>query len=377
MQLNKMGICKLLTAVIFAIGLAACRTSQAAVAAAVHAGTERPDGKAAMFYDALAPHGDWLRHERYGWVWSPRVSYGWRPYTEGTWVYTDLGWSFQCDLDWGWAPFHYGRWAYETNYGWVWVPDDVWAPAWVAWQSGDPWCGWAPLPPLVAWEYEPAWDVIIPPFCWSFVDVQFLTVRNVHEHVIPVARNVTLLQETKNVTKFVVNNEKQVVSSGIDPARVERAVGHPITRLHVENLTTLSSKSATTIQKDKLMAYRPDLAKEPRPAAPAMARGDARPTAPAAAAAPTPTGPTLSREFLQRQEAERRQLAEQQAAEAARLEEIHQRELEQPPRGMSLPNLAQRHFEEHRAFNEDIARQNQLFEHRAQQGSGMHSPGRR
>jgi len=88
---------------------------------------------------------------------------------------------------------------------------------------------------------------------------------------------------------------------------------------------------------------------------------------------PTPTGPILSREFLQRQEAERRQLAEQQAAEAAQLEEIHRRELAQPPQGMSLPNLAQRHMEEHHAFNEHVARENQLFEQRAQQGlSGHH-----
>jgi hypothetical protein len=134
-----------------------------------------------MFYDALAPHGTWFRHDRYGWAWTPRVGIGWRPYTEGSWLYTDLGWTFQCDLEWGWAPFHYGRWTYEAQYGWVWVPDDVWAPAWVAWQFGDPWCGWAPLPPLVAWEFDPAWDVIIQPFCWSFVDIRFLPERKIHE----------------------------------------------------------------------------------------------------------------------------------------------------------------------------------------------------
>jgi hypothetical protein len=319
-----------------------------------------------MFYDALAPHGDWFRHDRYGWVWSPRnVGYGWRPYTEGAWAYTDLGWTWNSDLEWGWAPFHYGRWTYETNSGWVWVPDDVWAPAWVAWQSGDPWCGWAPLPPLVSWEFEPAWDVIIPPFCWSFVDVQFLEARNVREHFIPVARNVTLLHETKNVTKFVVNSQKQIVSSGIDPARVERAIGHPLPRLRIENVTTAPRNAGATVRKDRLIVFRPDLVRTHQP--------EARPqAAQPMAGVPAPAAPTLSRDFLQQQEAERRHLAQEQASEAARLEEIHERELEQPPRGMNLPGLAQRHLEEHHALNEQISRQNQLFEQRAQQGWGSH-----
>jgi hypothetical protein len=233
---------------------------------------------------------------------------------------------------------------------------------------GDPWCGWAPLPPLVGWEFEPAWDTIIPPFCWSFVEVQFLTVRDVRHHVVPVARNVTILHETKNVTKFIRNGDRQIVSSGVDPARVERAIGHPLTRLHVENVTSLTHGSGATIQQDRLLAFRPELSRAQQPVV-------ARPApphieAPRPATVPAPTGPALSREFLQSQEVERRRLAEEQAAEAARLEEIHRHELENPPPGVSLPNLAQRHLEEHRAFNEQVSRQNQLFEHRAQQGLG-------
>src|SRR6185503_19357864 len=100
---------------------------------------DRPDGKASMFYEALVPYGNWFRHDRYGWVWSPRdVAYGWRPYTDGHWVYSDLGWTWYSDLAWGWTPFHYGRWGYQTTIGWFWVPDTEWAPAWVAWQEGDP-----------------------------------------------------------------------------------------------------------------------------------------------------------------------------------------------------------------------------------------------
>jgi hypothetical protein len=210
--------------------------------------------------------------------------------------------------------------------------------------------------------------------------MRFLPVRELRGHIVPAARNVTLLHETKNVTQFTLNSERQIVSSGVDPARVERAVGHPLPRLRIENVTTAPRSAGAAVQQDKVLVFRPDLVRTPRPVAPALngAPEASRQsgTVPITGIA-APTAPTFSREFLQAQEAERRQLAEEQAAEAARLVEIHRRELAQPPGGMSLPSVAQRHLEEHRAFNEQIGRQNQLFEQHVQQGWGMHGSGRR
>ena len=36
--------------------------------------------------------------------------------------------------------------------GWLWVPGTDWGPAWVSWQHGDGYVGWAPLPPAVGFE---------------------------------------------------------------------------------------------------------------------------------------------------------------------------------------------------------------------------------
>src|SRR5262245_9806326 len=48
-----------------------------------------------MFYYSLAPYGEWLWVEPYGWVWSPNnVAPDWRPYTDGSWAYTDCGWTW-------------------------------------------------------------------------------------------------------------------------------------------------------------------------------------------------------------------------------------------------------------------------------------------
>src|ERR1700737_2259395 len=100
-----------------------------------------------LFFDALAPYGNWVTTPDYGYVWSPGdVGQDWEPYSNGHWVWTDYGWTWDSYEPWGWAPFHYGRWVYTDYYGWVWIPGTRWAPAWVTWYEGPDYVGWAPLP---------------------------------------------------------------------------------------------------------------------------------------------------------------------------------------------------------------------------------------
>ena len=103
------------------------------------------------FYAPLNSYGAWIVLPSYGRVWQPAVTVvnsEWRPYFQGgRWIYTDCGWYWQSDYSWGWAVFHYGRWCYVDRHRWVWIPDTVWAPAWVSWRRSETHCGWAPLPP--------------------------------------------------------------------------------------------------------------------------------------------------------------------------------------------------------------------------------------
>jgi hypothetical protein len=104
-----------------------------------------------VFYDELSPFGTWIDYTDYGYVWIPdNVGNDFRPYaTNGYWVYSDYGWTWVSNYSWGWAPFHYGRWFYDDSYGWMWMPGQEWAPAWVTWGSyGDYYC-WAPIAPNV------------------------------------------------------------------------------------------------------------------------------------------------------------------------------------------------------------------------------------
>jgi hypothetical protein len=108
------------------------------------------DASLQTFYDALSPYGSWVAMAGYGYVWQPAATlqdFRWRPYTLGHWAYTDDGWTWLSDEPFGWITYHYGRWMRTHSLGWVWVPRDEWAPAWVSWRYGNDFVGWAPLPP--------------------------------------------------------------------------------------------------------------------------------------------------------------------------------------------------------------------------------------
>lgn len=112
--------------------------------------TDSETGSYATFYRKLDLYGDWMETSDYGYVFQPRQaaqSRDWRPYTNGRWVYTDAGWTWLSDEKFGWATYHYGRWIRLRSVGWVWVPGEQWAPAWVSWRRGNDYVGWAPLPP--------------------------------------------------------------------------------------------------------------------------------------------------------------------------------------------------------------------------------------
>jgi len=109
----------------------------------------------AMFYDDLAPYGQWVDYQDYGPVWVPsNVGDDWRPYTDGRWVPTSDGYVFESQEPWAWATYHYGNWMPTSGYGWVWSPGRTWYPSTVEWRTtpdnlpaDNSYVGWAPIPP--------------------------------------------------------------------------------------------------------------------------------------------------------------------------------------------------------------------------------------
>jgi hypothetical protein len=209
------------------------------------------------------------------------------------------------------------------------------------------------MPPLVAWQTCSDWDAIIPIFGWSFVDHRDFRNRHLNDHLALVARNVTLLGATRNVTRFEIR-DRGVVNLSITPEQVEKATGRPVRRVQIAEVSSLGEVGVRVKRTTGINIYRP-VVRETRVLTP-IARGEIARPAQAA----------VTFEKLQRDEAAHRELEAQQARERARLEKLHDSELRTPPRGVSAPELMERQRAEHRAFNEHVNRQNQVFEQRQQ-----------
>jgi hypothetical protein len=192
------------------------------------------------FYEALAPHGEWIELAPYGWVWSPEgVDPDWKPYSQGWWVYTDYGWTFASDEPWAWAVYHYGRWLDTDDYGWVWVPGTEWGPAWVAWRYGDDYVGWAPLPPHIGWSASTGlligtfnFDIGLSWSAWIFVTPRWFSEVRVRFHYLRPARNREGMQRTKIVVHYSYVN-RRIFNSGYPIRDAERHRGGKIEQRRV------------------------------------------------------------------------------------------------------------------------------------------------
>ncbi len=231
-------------------------------AAGVHIG---PSGRASVdlnyFQSGLSSYGRWVHQSVYGDVFVPRVRYSnWRPYQYGHWVYTDYGWTWVSSEPFGWATYHYGRWAYDSDYGWIWVPGTEWGPAWVAWQSGDNYVGWAALPPTVGFEAGVGVDlggfdvgVDLAPVDYVFVPQNRFLVANVGSYCLAPQQNVAIFGRTRNITNYAFVGGR-IVNRGWPVETAQRVIGR-VPRYQVADARSFTSRAS--IQGNRLQVFRP------------------------------------------------------------------------------------------------------------------------
>jgi hypothetical protein len=227
-----------------------------------------------FFYEALDPFGDWVQVERYGYAFRPEAAKDahWRPYTDGSWVYTEYGWTWRSNEPFGWAAYHYGRWARLPRIGWVWVPATEWGPAWVSWRRSDSHVGWAPLPPD-AWSpsgFDVAVDAYfeIGPGLYTFLSIADFGEPTYVGRVMAPEQNVTIINKTVNVTNVVyekIDNRTVVINQGPDIAIINRSARRPVPRLSVQRVESPRSVPAK-VEGGALKILAPVL-KEARPEA--------------------------------------------------------------------------------------------------------------
>jgi len=213
-----------------------------------------------FIYDYLGQFGFWVEYQPYGYVWVPRITLPyWRPYTNGRWVWTDYGWTWYSYFDWGWLPFHYGRWDWDDQLGWFWVPDVIWAPAWVVWRFSDLYLGWAPLPPGVEFSFEFGlrWtNRHLPRNYWVFVEARRFQENNLINWILPPERNLTIINLTILRDRFTVRNRKLIIDDAIRPEEIERLTRRPVTLV---KLKEAKQPTETGIAVNTLRIYRPEV----------------------------------------------------------------------------------------------------------------------
>ena len=320
-----------------------------------------------LFHERLAPYGEWVKVDRWGWCWRPHVAIGWRPYTTGHWVFADeCGWTWVADEEWGWAPFHYGRWYFDDSCGcWTWVPGSVWGPAWVAWRNGGGYCGWRPLPPECGWSSGTGLncvgvDLALEPGhpCWSFCEERFMIEPRLREHLLLSARNVTYISRTRDVTRIEVDHDR-IVNRSVDVRHVEEVTHRTVERVHIREVESVERLRESKSEPGEIAVYRPTIAT-------AAAERDPvnRPREPL----------NITREDLEkRQQRELGELQSRHENERKMLEDLQKREIERPPEGSNADQIKRDHDAERKMLDEQHRREMDI-QKRAHENERQHLP---
>jgi hypothetical protein len=214
-----------------------------------------------MFYEKLEPYGAWRETADYGYVWQPHEaeeSQDWRPYTEGRWAYSDAGWTWISDESFGWATYHYGRWLRLRRVGWVWVPGNEWAPAWVSWRTSKDYVGWAPLPPEARFDRRHGihnWAdnyYDIGPDQYAFVRGEEFGAPHLRRSLVSAQLNISIVNETINVTNITFSNAT-VINQGPNYDEIRSRSRQPMERYRLRRHSEMNTElRSATVRGDEI-----------------------------------------------------------------------------------------------------------------------------
>ena len=181
-----------------------------------------------FFYTSLHPHGNWLEIDNGLIVWRPRISFSnWAPYSRGNWIWTNQGWYWDSYEPFGFIVYHYGRWYFDEYYGWIWIPDYQWAPAWVEWRYSDDYIGWAPLNPYANFSISVGIvftrSFVLHHNHWHFVRINNFCSPNLSNYFVSNRYKSRIYNRTRfRNDSYSYDNRFGVINRGVERDFVER-----------------------------------------------------------------------------------------------------------------------------------------------------------
>lgn len=193
------------------------------------------------FYSALSPHGQWMEIDYGVVVWRPTtMRRGWAPYTQGQWIWTSDGWYWDSYEPFGHVTFHYGRWYFDDYYGWIWLPDYEWAPAWVEWRYDDAYIGWAPLSPYAGFSinigihFTQTYNT--PYNHWHYVKYNNFCSPYVGNHFVGSKYKYRIHSKTKYRTNYAYRDGR-INNYGVDVDYVRKRSGGNVREREIERIS--------------------------------------------------------------------------------------------------------------------------------------------
>lgn len=215
-----------------------------------------------FFYSTLRNYGEWIEIDRDLYAWRPAyVSHSWKPYTRGRWIWTSYGWYWDSYEPFGWAVYHYGRWYFDDYYGWIWIPDYDWGPAWVEWRYSDDYIGWAPLPPYASFHisfgirFSIGWSSSY--YWWNFVPYRRFCDHRIDYYLIDNRRVERIFGNTKYRNNYYFDRDR-IINAGVDRDFIERKAGYRIAEREIRTVTDRNEFEKFRREKnDRILLYRP------------------------------------------------------------------------------------------------------------------------
>jgi len=207
------------------------------------------------FYTSLAPYGTWIEIGFGTPVWRPSMmKRNWSPYYQGQWIYTNYGWYWDSYEPFGHVVYHYGRWYYDDYYGWIWIPDNEWAPAWVDWRYDDDYIGWAPLSPYALFDISIGiyynYDYYVSYNHWNYVQYNHFCDDNVYNYYVAPKYKYRVHNRTKMRTNYSYYDGR-IRNEGVGFDRIRERSGRNIERRNLVSVDDPRDLSRDRNSKDR------------------------------------------------------------------------------------------------------------------------------
>ena len=215
-----------------------------------------------FFYSSLRNYGEWIEIDRDIYAWRPiHVSSFWKPYSRGRWVWSSYGWYWDSYEPFGWAVYHYGRWYYDDYYGWIWIPDYEWGPAWVEWRYNDDYIGWAPLPPYASFHisfgirFSIGWTASY--HWWNFVPYRRFCDNRLDYYILDNRRVERIYGKTKYRNNYYFDRDR-IINGGVDKDFIERRAGYRIAEREIRTVNDRTEfEKYRRDDGERVLVYRP------------------------------------------------------------------------------------------------------------------------